>query len=204
MSQENTPVVVISAAGRAVNEILKATKAFGAAEAQFKVIQDELPSLVEQIEIKQGDLVAITEATEIAARKQKVELGLRVAENEDEVLNQLLESRDLEHVTKAEVRDLRSDLFKAQSDNKADVAKAVESALSAERNKVALKAAEEGAAVKVKSAEQAGRIESLEQQLQAAQEVASDLRKQLDAEREAGTERARAAGSMTINTAQSK
>lgn len=204
MSQENNTKVVISAAGRAVNEIFKATKAFGAAEAQFKVIQDELPSLVEQIEIKQGDLAAITEQTEISARKQKIELELRVAENEDEVLNQLLESRELEYVTKTEVRELRSELYKAQSDNKAEVAKAVESALKNERSTVAIKAAEEGASIKVEAATAKARIESLEQQLLAAQEVANDLRKQLDAEREAGTERARAAGSMTINTATQK
>lgn len=204
MSTKNKPVVVISAAGRAVNEILKATKAFSAAEAQFKVIQDELPALVEQIEIKQGELVEINQATEIAARQQAVELGLRVAENEDEVLTQLLESRDLAHISKEEVSTLTGELAKAQSDNKADVEKAVNAALSNERSSVALKAAEEGATVKVKAAEDKAKIESLEQQLTAAQEVAADLRLQLNAEREAGIKRAEAAGSMTINTGQTK
>lgn len=204
MSTENKPVVVISAAGRAVNEILKATKAFGAAEAQFKVIQDELPALVEQIEIKQGELVEINQATEIAARQQKVELSLRVAENEDEVLNQLLESRELAHISKEEVSTLTDALAKAQADNTSDIEKAVNAALSKERSSVALKAAEEGATVKVKAAEDKAKIESLEQQLAAAQEVAADLRLQLNAEREAGIKRAEAAGSMTINTGQTK
>ena len=204
MSHENKPVVVISAAARAVNEVVKATKAFSAAQGQFEIIQNELPALVEQIEIKQGELFAVNEETAIAVRKQKVELTLRVAENEDEVLNSLLESRGLSYITSEDVGALKQELRVATHEVESRIGKAVESALKNERSTVALKAAEDGAAIKVEAATSKARIESLEEQLAAAQVVAGDLRNQLDAEREAGTERARAAGSMTINTATQK
>lgn len=195
MSQEQA----ITVTSKATAALEKVTAGVAKAVADLQSVADIHGALLENVAEGQQNLVQIQEDTEIAVRKAKVELDLQVAEHAEGVMVRLLSERNLEAVDTEELEQLRIDAVQGNRKLDAEITKAVNAALASERHTVALKAAEDSKDDAVKAAQTNAKIESLEAQLAASQREVASLTEQLSAEREAGVERARAAGSFTVN-----
>lgn len=195
MSQEQA----ITVTSKATASLDKVVVAVSKAVADLQAVNEVHGEVLSQVAEAQQNLNQIQEDTEIAVRKAKVEIDLRVEEHEATVLNDLLDKRGLTSIEPEELSILEARASRADYDAEMEIKKAVNAALASERQAVALKAAQESKDDAVEAARTEAKIESLEAQLLASQREVASLTEQLSAEREAGTERARAAGSMTIN-----
>ena len=111
----------------------RSTKALNtAADAVVKAAQDlqnitvASTQLTQDIEFKQSELDNLEEQLVIKQREQAAELRLRVKENADAVLAELLKERGLITTTTKDVKDVESQLAKALADNSAEVEAAIQ------------------------------------------------------------------------------
>ena len=106
----------------------RSTKALNtAADAVVKAAQDlqnitvASTQLTQDIEFKQSELDSLEEQLVIKQREQAAELRLRVKENADAVLAELLKERGLITTTTKDVKDVEAQLAKALADNAEEV-----------------------------------------------------------------------------------
>ena len=111
----------------------RSTKALNtAADSVIKAAQDlqniaiASTQLTQDIEFKQSELDSLEEQLVIKQREQAAELRLRVKENADAVLEELLKERGLITTTTKDVKDLEAQLAKALADNSAEVEAAIQ------------------------------------------------------------------------------
>ena len=111
----------------------RSTKALNtAADAVVKAAQDlqnitvASTQLTQDIEFKQSELDSLEEQLVIKQREQAAELRLRVKENADSVLAELLKERGLITTTTKDVKDVETQLAKALADNSAEVEAAIQ------------------------------------------------------------------------------
>ena len=111
----------------------RSTKALNtAADAVIKAAQDlqniaiASTQLTQDIEFKQSELDSLEEQLVIKQREQAAELRLRVKENADAVLAELLKERGLITTTTKDVKDVEAQLAKALADNSAEVEAAIQ------------------------------------------------------------------------------
>lgn len=190
----------ITVTTKATASLEKITAGVAKAVQELQGVTEVHGVLLEQVAEAQQNLDQITADTAIAVRKANVEIDLQVEEHKEQVLTDLLNEKGLTSIEPDALQDLHDRATRADYDAEAEIRKAVNAALASERQAVALKAAQDSKNEAVEAARTEARIESLESQLEASQREAKSLAEQLSAEREAGVERARAAGSMTINT----
>ena len=82
--------------------------------------------LTQDIEFKQSELDSLEEQLVIKQREQAAELRLRVKENADAVLAELLKERVLITTTTKDVKDVETQLAEALADNSAEVEAAIQ------------------------------------------------------------------------------
>ena len=111
----------------------RSTKALNtAADSVIKAAQDlqnitvASTQLTQDIEFKQSELDSLEEQLVIKQREQAAELRLRVKENADAVLAELLKERGLITTTTKDVKDVEAQLAKALADNSAEVESAIQ------------------------------------------------------------------------------
>lgn len=111
----------------------RSTKALNtAADSVIKAAQDlqniaiASTQLTQDIEFKQSELDSLEEQLVIKQREQAAELRLRVKENGDTVLAELLKERGLITTTTKEVKDLETQLSKALADNAEEIKSAID------------------------------------------------------------------------------
>ena len=111
----------------------RSTKALNtAADAVVKAAQDlqnitvASTQLTQDIEFKQSELDSLEEQLVIKQREQAAELRLRVKENADAVLAELLKERGLITTTTKDVKDVEAQLAKALANNSAEVEAAIQ------------------------------------------------------------------------------
>ena len=111
----------------------RSTKALNtAADAVVKAAQDlqnitvASTQLTQDIEFKQSELDSLEEQLLIKQREQAAELRLRVKENADSVLAELLKERGLITTTTKDVKEVETQLAKALADNSAEVEAAIQ------------------------------------------------------------------------------
>lgn len=111
----------------------RSTKALNtAADAVVKAAQDlqnitvASTQLTQDIEFKQSELDSLEEQLVIKQREQAAELRLRVKEDADAVLAELLKERGLITTTTKDVKDVEAQLAKALADNSAEVEAAIQ------------------------------------------------------------------------------
>ena len=111
----------------------RSTKALNtAADAVVKAAQDlqnitvASTQLTQDIEFKQSELDSLEEQLLIKQREQAAELRLRVKENADSVLAELLKERGLITTTTKDVKDVEAQLAKALADNSTEVEAAIQ------------------------------------------------------------------------------
>ena len=110
----------------------RSTKALNtAADAVVKAAQDlqnitvASTQLTQDIEFKQSELDSLEEQLVIKHREQAAELRLRVKENADAVLAELLKERGLITTTTKDVKDVEAQLAKALAENTAEIEAAI-------------------------------------------------------------------------------
>jgi hypothetical protein len=195
MSQEQA----ITVTSKATASLDKVASSVAKAVADLQSVAEVHGDLLGQVAEAQQNLNQIQEDTQIAVRKSKVELDLQVTEHADGVLQNLLTERGLTAIDDDALVDLRHKADRTSYEVDVEIKKAVNAALAKKETEYKLEQAEVNQTNAVRTAQMESRIESLEQQLAASRREVDNLTEQLSAEREAGTERARAAGSMTIN-----
>ena len=121
----------------ALNVTAKATKALETAVGALSKISIELTgnaalneSLLEQIAQGQLELNNLEEETNIAVRRQAVDLNLRVQENADQVLTDLLSQHKLARVTLTGLQQLVEELEATKATTEVVVDKAVSDAVA--------------------------------------------------------------------------
>lgn len=110
----------------------RSTKALNtAADSVIKAAQDlqniaiASTQLTQDIEFKQSELDSLEEQLVIKQREQAAELRLRVKENADAVLAELLKERGLITTTTKDVKDVEAQLAKALAENTAEIEAAI-------------------------------------------------------------------------------
>ncbi|NRA77157.1 MAG: hypothetical protein HRU18_03025 [Pseudoalteromonas sp.] len=117
----------------------KSTKSLNAVVATLTKMLGEFPAAVEghndvvyNTEVAQNQLDLLIQKTADEERTAVAELKIRILENEDGVLADLLTKRGLAHVTKDDLAGLNSDYEAAQDSNESAISKAVAIAVAKE------------------------------------------------------------------------
>lgn len=189
----------ITVTSKATSALEKVAGSVAKAVADLQSVTEVHGELLGQVAEAQQNLDQIHEDTATKVRKAKVELDLQVTEHADGVLSELLAERGLTSIGEEALFELRNKADRTSYEVDVEIKKAVNAALAKKDTEHQLEQAEVNQTNAVRTAQMESRIESLEQQLAASRREVENLTEQLSAEREAGTERARAAGSMTIN-----
>lgn len=191
----NTEVVL----GQAAAQIAKAVNELKAATATVSTLSDQSEQLTMLVANKEEAISALEVEYTEKRRQADVELDLSFRANQERVVNQWLTSNGYTSIATSELTTLRSDLDTARTNTEATVKKEVASVVSTLKtqydNEIKLIHAEN----KAIAAENAAKIGTLATQNKFLEEQVTKLYLQLDAERAAGIERAKAGSVGSIN-----
>lgn len=180
----------------------RTTKQLSTAASQLAALMtsssETLPALLMQIEEKQSEFNALEVEVENKARLAKVELDIKIKENEKEVLASIMEKLGLAEISKQDLAILQSNLEKAKKDNSETIAAAVEQAEKAmaaahELETLKLKSEHDKAQAEAKSKTDAAeaKVKFLEESLQQAREtIAAEREARVNVAQHAATEAA--------------
>ena len=191
----NTEVVL----GQAAAQIAKAVNELKAATATVSTLSDQSEQLTMLVANKEEAISALEVEYAEKRRQADVELELSFKANQERVVNQWLTSNGYTSIATSELTTLRSDLDSARTNTEATVKKEVASVVSTLKtqydNEIKLIHSEN----KAIAAENAAKIGTLATQNKFLEEQVTKLYLQLDAERAAGIERAKAGSVGSIN-----
>jgi predicted RNase H-like nuclease (RuvC/YqgF family) len=195
----NTEVVL----GQAAAQIAKAVNELKAATATVATLSEQSEELTLLVANKEDAISALEVEYAEKRRQADVELDLSFKANQEKVVNAWLTSNGYTSIATSELTSLRSDLETARTNTEATVKKEVASVVSTLKtqyeNEIKLIHSEN----KAIAAENAAKIGTLATQNKFLEEQVTKLYLQLDAERAAGIERAKAGSVGSINVAPS-
>jgi predicted RNase H-like nuclease (RuvC/YqgF family) len=195
----NTEVVL----GQAAAQIAKAVNELKAATATVATLSDQSEELTLLVANKEDAISALEVEYAEKRRQADVELELSFKANQERVVNQWLTSNGYTSIATSELTTLRSDLETARTNTEATVKKEVATVAATLKtqyeNEIKLIHSEN----KAIAAENAAKIGTLATQNVFLEEQVTRLYAQLDAERSAGIERAKAGSVGSINVAPS-
>jgi hypothetical protein len=199
----STTKVIITETSKASDTLIKATAGLNKVMAQLAACTEPHAELLIAVTEAQQKLDAIKEETELAERKAKAELDLRVLENEDKVLQGLMGKRSLAVITNADLAAVKSELNDAtyEVDVKINTAvkAAVKNADAVSASLLAKTVAEHSVAVAQKEAD----ILASKREIDFLERQVATLEANAKAEREARVEETKArstAGAVVVNT----
>lgn len=191
----NTEVVL----GQAAAQIAKAVNELKAATATVSTLSDQSEQLTMLVANKEEAISALEVEYAEKRRQADVELDLSFRANQERVVTQWLTSNGYTSIATSELTTLRSDLDTARTNTEATVKKEVASIVATLKtqyeNEIKLIHSEN----KAIAAENAAKIGTLATQNKFLEEQVTKLYLQLDAERAAGIERAKAGSVGSIN-----
>ena len=195
----NTEVVL----GQAAAQIAKAVNELKAATATVSTLSDQSEQLTMLVANKEEAISALEVEYAEKRRQADVELELSFKANQERVVNQWLTSNGYTSIATSELTTLRSDLDSARTNTETIVKKEVATVAATLKtqyeNEIKLIHSEN----KAIAAENAAKIGTLATQNVFLEEQVTRLYAQLDAERSAGIERAKAGSVGSINVAPS-
>ena len=195
----NTEVVL----GQAAAQIAKAVNELKAATATVSTLSEQSEQLTLLVANKEEAISALEVEYAEKRRQADVELDLSFKANQERVVNTWLTSNGYTSIATSELTSLRSDLETARTNTEATVKKEVASVVATLKtqyeNEIKLIHSEN----KAIAAENAAKIGTLATQNKFLEEQVTKLYLQLDAERAAGIERAKAGSVGSINVAPS-
>ena len=191
----NTEVVL----GQAAAQIAKAVNELKAATATVSTLSDQSEQLTLLVANKEEAISSLEVEYAEKRRQADVELDLSFRANQEKVVNEWLRTNGHTSIATSELTTLRSDLDSARTNTESTVKKEVASIVSNLKtqyeNEIKLIHSEN----KAVSAENAAKIGTLANQNEFLSEQVTKLYMQLDAERAAGIERAKAGSVGSIN-----
>ncbi|HHN8504548.1 TPA: hypothetical protein ACRR13_005400 [Klebsiella quasipneumoniae] len=183
---------VITVAERSTKALVKVVADSQKVLAELASMADSNVILAEEIEFKQGQLADIENQIASTEREAKAQLRLRVIENEDKVLADLMKARGYAVITFSDLDSLNSDLVAAKTDNDFAVSEAREAGYQAAAAKFGAENRELASQHKVELAEYKAQAVAKNQRISDLEAQVSELRGQITAERETRLEIARA------------
>lgn len=173
------------------------------AAADLQGIASLATGLAQDIEFKQNELDNLDDQLVAKQREQAAELRLRVREDEDKVLAELLKARGLVTKTPAEIKEVERQLAEALEDNQ----DAIDGAVQAKATELTVAAAAKLASIeanhKVEIAQYKANAENSTTQIQFLTSQNTKLEAQIEADRDARIEIAKAEAArqaVTVNT----
>ncbi|QZY83033.1 hypothetical protein K7H21_28325 (plasmid) [Klebsiella sp. CTHL.F3a] len=183
---------VITVAERSTKALVKVVADGQKMFSELAGLANSTVTLTEEIEFKQGQLVDIDNQIAATEREAKAQLRLRVIENEDKVLAELMRSRDYAVISHADLDALNSDLAAAKTDNDFAVSEAREAGYQAAAAKFGAENRELASQHKVELAEHKAQATAKNQRISDLEAQVTELRDQITAERNTRLEIARA------------
>lgn len=183
---------VITVAERSTKALVKVVADSKKVLAELASMADSNVILAEEIEFKQGQLADIENQIASTEREAKAQLRLRVIENEDKVLADLMKARGYAVITFSDLDSLNSDLVAAKTDNDFAVSEAREAGYQAAAAKFGAENRELASQHKVELAEFKAQAVAKNQRISDLEAQVSELRGQITAERETRLEIAKA------------
>lgn len=185
--------------GSAALNIRKSLAALGDAVKTVESLGDkaeEMQGLIAQREDRIKELDVTFAETK---RQKQVELDLKVKEDEQKVVNDVLAKNSLVAIPQAELDNIKANLTKATSEMNSEIQKAVGAATASLKKDheaaVALTAAEN----RTKEAANTAMLATTESKLKFLEEQVEMWKGALDAERQAGVERSKASSIGVLN-----
>jgi cell division protein FtsB len=195
---DNTDAVISSAAAALVKATANIQEAFKSVDS----LTETAENLTRDIAGKKAEIESLTETYQTKYRQSEVDFNLKLAEKKDVTVNEYLKSVGKEAVESAAYKALQTNLATAISERDTEVKRAVaieNSRLTRDFNseKALLESQFQTSTVK-----QVAQIESLQKENASLTAQVAQLFKQIDAERAAGIERAKASaiGSVNVGT----
>jgi hypothetical protein len=183
---------VITVAERSTKTLVKIVADGQKVLAELASMADSNVILAEEIEFKQGQLADIENQIASTEREAKAQLRLRVIENEDKVLADLMKARGYAVITFSDLDSLNSELVAAKTDNEYAVSEAREAGYQAAAAKFGAENRELASQHKVELAEFKAQAVAKNQRISDLEAQVSELRGQITAERETRLEIAKA------------
>ncbi|MFP8559559.1 hypothetical protein ACLH2J_25120 [Klebsiella michiganensis] len=183
---------VITVAERSTKALVKVVADGQKLFSELAGLANSTVTLTEEIEFKQGQLVDIDNQIAATEREAKAQLRLRVIENEDKVLAELMRSRGYAVISHADLDALNSDLVAAKTDNDFAVSEAREAGYQAAAAKFGAENRELASQHKVEMAEHKAQATAKNQRISDLEAQVTELRDQITAERNTRLEIARA------------
>lgn len=183
---------VITVAERSTKALVKVVADGQKLFSELAGLANSTVTLTEEIEFKQGQLVDIDNQIAATEREAKAQLRLRVIENEDKVLAELMHSRGYAVISHADLDALNSDLAAAKTDNDFAVSEAREAGYQAAAAKFGAENRELASQHKVEMAEHKAQATAKNQRISDLEAQVTELRDQITAERNTRLEIARA------------
>jgi len=185
MSKTNAPLTIVD----------KSTKALATAGANLTKTLTELnelsnfvPAMLEEIGLKQTELNQVSEQLDESVRVAKHDLKLKVMENEDKVLNDLLNKRGLANITTGEVESLRTGLESAIQSNEENTKKTVAIAVNSAKSELQLEFMKKENDWKITEAELKSQEKSAQDKVTMLEAQVESLQATIEAERNARIE----------------
>lgn len=196
---------------KTITQVDKSTKAMNSAVTALTKTMNELSSLTEisdslafDIEQKSSELTSIKENINNELRSAKAELNIKILENEDKVLDQLLKDRRLAKIEETEVQTLKSDLQEAQASNEAAIEDAVNQAIRNEKIASNAQQARLESQHSVETAELKAENVALKSRIEFLTESNEQLKQMIDNERVARVDMAKNASQPVVNVSSGK
>ena len=177
---------------RTIKAATAAAAAVAKASAELTAMTSTAEGLANSIEDQQANLAALVEQNDTAFRTGAAELRLRIKEDAAAVLAELLKTNGLAHITNEAVATLQANLEKALAKDDADLKAAVASAVAQSERVAKAAALEVDAKYRVETASKDAAIQQMQAQLTFMGQQVTDLRKQIDDERNTRLEIAKA------------
>ena len=168
-----------------------------------EALVQEQSSLADDIHFKKEELKEIESQNDVAVRSAAADLRLRIKEDEDQVLVELLDSRNLVTTTEADIEDLNAQVIQSKAELEAAEYKAVREAEQRVSAQYQARIATQEANHKVEIAELNANAKADKQAIATLTEQVNQLREDLKAEREARVAMAEAAAKaqgVVVNT----
>jgi hypothetical protein len=186
--------------GQAAQQISKAVNELNAATETVNKLATQAEELTLQVANKEAQISELDVQYAEKARQSEVDFNLSMKANQDRVVNDVLRSNGMESISSAELKALRQELADTKAGAEAETKKQVaivSSTLKAQFDNDLRFIQSENKAI---AAENASKIGVLAEKNKFLEEQVTKLYTQLDSERQAGIERAKAGsiGNITV------
>lgn len=175
---------VITVADRSTKALVVATTGLAKIASDLSALSDSTVKLADDIEFKQSQLDNLNVEFDNKFRESAAQLRLRVLEDEDGVLINLLQSRGLAHVKVTVLNELERNLETALADNSQAIAEAEANGFRKGAAEFQQKLKDAEAAHRIQTAELTAKSNAKDDRIALLLEQLEEARGQIKAERE--------------------